>query len=126
MLPGQQILTSCRQAEVTALSCLGAPRRLCIGMSSPGTQAALAEATRLDQEVAKLCDDGAFQEAAARAERSLALRESVVGPVHRDVAASLNNLAMLYQHQAAYDKAEPLLLRALQIYEQATGTMDAD
>jgi CHAT domain-containing protein/tetratricopeptide (TPR) repeat protein len=37
------------------------------------------------------------------------------------VAASLNNLAMLYQLQGAYAEAEPLYVRALRICEKALG-----
>jgi tetratricopeptide (TPR) repeat protein len=46
-----------------------------------------------------------------------------LGATHADVAASLNNLAMLYEAQGAYARAEPLLLRALGIWERVLGTM---
>ncbi len=39
-----------------------------------------------------------------------------------NVAASLNNLAKLYQAQGAYAEAEPLHKRALAIREKALGT----
>jgi hypothetical protein len=35
--------------------------------------------------------------------------------MHPDVATSLNPLAVLYQAQGAYPKAEPLYVRALDI-----------
>jgi CHAT domain-containing protein/tetratricopeptide (TPR) repeat protein len=60
------------------------------------------------------------------AERSLALREKVRGPRHPDLAESLNNLAMLYQAQGAYAKAEPLYLRALDLREETLGAMHPD
>jgi tetratricopeptide (TPR) repeat protein len=43
------------------------------------------------------------------------------GPDHRDVAASLNNLADLYERQSRFAGAEPLYQRALAIREQAAG-----
>ncbi len=38
-----------------------------------------------------------------------------------NVAASLNNLAKLYQAQGAYAEAEPLHKRALAVWEKALG-----
>jgi len=46
--------------------------------------------------------------------------------MHPDVARSLNNLAWLYQAQGAYAKAEPLLVRALDIREKVLGSMHPD
>ena len=54
-------------------------------------------------------------------ERSLAIREKTLGPNHPDVAASLNNLAALYQAEGQYAAAEPLYTRALAINEKARG-----
>src|SRR5205807_706181 len=48
----------------------------------------------------------------------LALRESVLGPGHPSTAATLNNLARVYQMQGRYQEAEPLYHRALSIREQ--------
>jgi Tfp pilus assembly protein PilF len=47
--------------------------------------------------------------------------EKALGPDHPDVAASLNNLAMLYDTQGNYDKAEPFYKRSLAIVEKALG-----
>ena len=87
------------------------------------SQAALDEARRLNRAVAKLFGEGKFQEAIPAAERSLALREQVLGPMHADVAMSLNSLALLYDAQGAYGKAESLYLRALDIAEKVLGRM---
>ncbi len=54
-------------------------------------------------------------------ERSLAIREKVLGSAHPDVAQSLNNLALLYHVQGKYAEAEPLYQRALRIDEKALG-----
>ena len=54
-------------------------------------------------------------------ERALAIREKALGPDHPDVAKSLNNLALLYRAQGAYERAGPLYERALAIREKALG-----
>lgn len=43
------------------------------------------------------------------------------GEDHPDVAASLNNLAGLYESQGRYEQVEPLYLRALQIFLKRLG-----
>ena len=51
---------------------------------------------------------GRYADAEPLYERSLAIREKVLGPNHTDVATSLNSLAGLYQEQGRYDhRAEP-------------------
>ena len=54
-------------------------------------------------------------------QRSLAIREKVLGPAHADVSVSLNNLASLYEDMGKYAEAEPLLRRALGIDEKVFG-----
>ena len=54
-------------------------------------------------------------------ERALAIWEKALGPGHPDVATSLNNLAVLYDAQGAYERALPLYERALAILEKALG-----
>ncbi|NJN13334.1 MAG: CHAT domain-containing protein, partial [Richelia sp. RM1_1_1] len=44
-----------------------------------------------------------------------------LGKEHPDVAASLNNLAALYQLQGNYSSSEPLYLRSLAIWEKVLG-----
>jgi CHAT domain-containing protein len=50
--------------------------------------------------------------------------EKALGPMHPEVAINLNRLAMLYQSQGAYAKAEPLYGRALDLREKALGPMN--
>jgi tetratricopeptide (TPR) repeat protein len=54
-------------------------------------------------------------------ERALAIHEQTLGPQHPATATSLNNLALLLQHQGDYAAARPLYERALAICEQALG-----
>jgi tetratricopeptide (TPR) repeat protein len=49
--------------------------------------------------------------------RSLAIREEQLGANHPDTAASLNNLAGLYESTGRYKEAEPLYVRAVAIAE---------
>ena len=49
------------------------------------------------------------------------IREKALGPEHPDTAASLINLAGLYETLGAYDQALPLYQRALGIFEKALG-----
>ncbi len=64
---------------------------------------------------------GTYQEAQSYLQRALAIYEQQLGATHPNTAASLNNLAMLYQAQGKYEQAEPLYQRALAIYEQQLG-----
>ncbi|MBD2489865.1 CHAT domain-containing protein [Aulosira sp. FACHB-615] len=84
-------------------------------------QAALQEASELNQQVLKLYQEGKYSVAIPLAENALAIRERVLGKEHSDVATSLNNLAILYDAQGKYQQAEPLYLRSLAIREKILG-----
>jgi tetratricopeptide (TPR) repeat protein len=49
-----------------------------------------------------------YAEAEPLNQQALKIWEQVLGPQHSDVAASLNNLAELYDAQGKYAEAEPL------------------
>ncbi len=72
-----------------------------VGQANPPQSAQqsaeLEEALRLNQQVIQLYNQGQYAAAIPLAERSLAIREKVLGKEHPDVALSLNNLASLYQ-----------------------------
>ena len=63
---------------------------------------------------------------AERLQRSLAIREKVLGPEHPDVATALSNLAFLYYTQGRYAEVEPLYQRSLAIREKALGQEHPD
>src|SRR3989338_6000626 len=67
----------------------------------------LDEALRLNQQAFALYQAGKYSQAEPLYRRSLEIREKVLGPEHPDVAASLNNLAGLYDAQGRYAQAEP-------------------
>jgi CHAT domain-containing protein len=82
-------------------------------------QAAFDEATRLQE-------NGKYTEAAAKGEHALALRETVLGSAHPEVAACLNLLGKVARKQGNLAHAEPLLVRALAIREAALGLHHPD
>ncbi len=61
----------------------------------PEKETALAEARRLNEEAVASYRAGKYSQAEALIERSLAIREKVLGPEHPDVAQSLENYAAL-------------------------------
>jgi tetratricopeptide (TPR) repeat protein len=82
---------------------------------------AAAEPTLLNNLADLYRAQGRYAEAEPLYKRSLAIRETALGPGHPDVATSLNNLADLYRAQGRYAEAEPLYKRALAIREKALG-----
>jgi CHAT domain-containing protein/Tfp pilus assembly protein PilF len=84
-----------------------------------GQDRALQEGRQLHAEGVRLYRTGKYDEALRVTERGLEIREKVLGPDHPDVAASLNNVALLYFSQGDYPKAEPVYQRALAIREKA-------
>ena len=70
---------------------------------------------QLDAEVEQLYAAGKYVEATAIAERSLAWREVELGPEHLYISFNLNDLAVLYNNQGLYAKAESLFRRGLGI-----------
>ena len=69
----------------------------------------------LNQEVMELYRTGKYERAVIVAKKALQVAEENAGPDHPDVAASLNNLALLYRAQGQYAQAEPLYKRSLAI-----------
>jgi len=69
---------------------------------------------------------GLFKKAEPLLKKSLLTKESILHSDHPEVAAALNNLAMLYVKQGRYVLAEPLYKRALAIREKVFGPDHAD
>jgi tetratricopeptide (TPR) repeat protein len=82
---------------------------------------ALHKAHRLFGEAIKLRLAGKYDEALPPAQHALEIREQVLGPDHREVAAALHGLASIYASKGEFAKAEPLYQRALLIRENALG-----
>ena len=66
------------------------------------------EVEALNKRVMSLYQAGKSAEAIPLARQMLAMLEKMLGPDHPNVAASLNNLASLYEDQGRYADAEPL------------------
>ncbi|CAN0300146.1 unnamed protein product, partial [Scytosiphon promiscuus] len=64
---------------------------------------------------------GKQEEAERLYERSLAIREKVLGPDHPAVAEALDNLAGLLNVQGRYNKANSLFRRSLEIEDKRLG-----
>ena len=79
------------------------------------------DANALNQQTMQVYNQGRYSEAIPLAQRALAIREKTLGPDHLDVAASLDNLANVYQAQGRYAEAEPLHKRSLAIREKTLG-----
>jgi tetratricopeptide (TPR) repeat protein/DNA-binding CsgD family transcriptional regulator len=75
----------------------------------------------LNQTAYYLTERARYAEAEPLYQRSLTIRERVLGPEHSDVATSLNNLAVLYERQGRYAEAQPLYQRSLTISERVLG-----
>jgi CHAT domain-containing protein/Tfp pilus assembly protein PilF len=77
-------------------------------------------------EIAELSKAGKYSDAIPLAQKLLADMEKTHGPVHRDVAAALNNVGMLYGSTGRDTEAEPLYKRALTIFEKSGGLDSAE
>ena len=62
-----------------------------------------------------------YAEALPLAQQALRAAEAEFGPVHLNVATSLNDLAEIYRAQRNFAQAEPLLKRSLAITEKIKG-----
>lgn len=91
-----------------------------IGLTAPSSAQKNGVAAR-SAEIAELSRAGKYSQAVPLAQQLLADMEKAHGPDHRDVAASLNNLALLYGSRGQDADAEPLYKRALAILEKVYG-----
>jgi tetratricopeptide (TPR) repeat protein len=80
----------------------------------------------LNARIAELSRAGRYSEAIPLAQRLLANLEQAYSPSNRDVAASLNNLALPYGSQGSDAEAEPLYRRSLAIMEKVFGLESAE
>jgi CHAT domain-containing protein len=98
-----------------ASTCLSAP-----------SSAQKGETTALSAKITELSRAGKYSEALPLAQGQLQTLQKKYGPMHRDVAAALNNLAEIYGHQGSDAEAEPLLKRAIAILDKAVGLDSAE
>src|SRR5439155_948526 len=80
----------------------------------------------LNLTVLAQAQQGKYEAAQAIAIEALRIRQEILGESHPDYAASLNNLARLYQDMGDYARAEPLLRQAVEIRKKALGESHPD
>jgi len=83
-----------------------------------------AEAEHLSSQVIRLFGEGKFDEALPIANRVLEISENVFGPNDVAVANAASNLAEVYIAKGSSQRAEPLLLRAIQINDRVRKPAD--
>ena len=88
--------------------------------------ARLREAQTAFDEAGTLWDARRYEDAIARGEHALALREAVLGEAHPDVASCLVLLGSYHLLRGNLVRAEPLLQRALTLQEAALGPHHPD
>ncbi len=76
---------------------------------------------KLDRRVSKLEQQGNYTQAIIVAQQLLKLARQLCGNEHPDVAASMNNLAVLYRSQGRYTEAEPWYRDALAMTKRLLG-----
>jgi tetratricopeptide (TPR) repeat protein len=73
----------------------------------------------IDSLAGSYCDQGYYDMALSLYEEALAMRRAALPPGHSDIAASLNDLALLHDSKGEYDRALPLYEEALTIERAA-------
>ncbi len=109
-------MNSLHRLVLTAWLMLAADTGFCAPSSAQAGELAATSA-----RIAALGQAGKYSEATAMAQRQLESIEKTRGPVDRDVAGALNNLALLYSDQGRDIEAEPLYKRAIAIMEKIGG-----
>lgn len=109
----------------------GISLRLLLGLTlvASACLATPALAQNVSAQTAKILElnrAGKHSEALALAQKTVADAEKAHGPVHRDVAAALNNLGQAYGSLGQDAEAEPLYKRALAVFEKVGGLDSAD
>src|SRR5271169_4154236 len=88
------------------------------GIVAPSFAGELAAASAKIEELSRA---GKYSEATALARRQLEGLETARGPLDRDVAGALNNLALLCGDLGNDSEAEPLFKRSIAILEKTAG-----
>ncbi|WP_448525647.1 CHAT domain-containing tetratricopeptide repeat protein [Parathermosynechococcus lividus] len=114
-----QRLDSLQQRYTTAVSELDVIRQTSFGADSGNVIA-------LTNSIEQLQRQGNYTAAIAPSQELVAIAERVLGPTHPTVAATLNNLAVLYKELGNFSAAVPLYQRSLSIREQALGARHPD
>jgi len=85
--------------------------------SAPPGASRLAEADKLAAEVERLADEARYTKSLELALAVLGIREKELGPDHAKTATALSDVAALYIHLGDDLAAEPLIQRAVKIFD---------
>jgi CHAT domain-containing protein/Tfp pilus assembly protein PilF len=119
------IMTSANRLALTLWLALSAG----VGVTAPSSAQKIQkniDVSARSAQIAELSRAGKYSDAIPLAQRFLADLEKAYGPDHRDVAAALNNLAMLYGNQGRDAEAEPLYKRSIALLEKVHGPDSAE
>lgn len=94
--------------------------------SNPGQTDQLSEAGALDEQAARLDQQGQTAEAIEALKRALEIRERLFGQGNLQIAETSEILGVLYMRTGAYVEAEALLVRALAIRDRVLGANHPD
>jgi tetratricopeptide (TPR) repeat protein len=86
-----------------------------------GTDSDLDRASLLFHLGQALWKQGRYEEAAAHQHHARIIRERLLGPVHPDMAASLNGLGEVERLRGRHDEAASYYRQAIAVYEQTLG-----
>ncbi len=102
------------------------PAVVTLGLVSLSAQAAYpqADTEQLSRSALARQQQGHPDEAAEMYRRVVDVRESLLGPYHKDVAAALNNLGVALRLAGRPAEADPVFRRALEITEGSAGGSD--
>lgn len=87
---------------------------------------AASDVERMNAEVVRLYRQGNYEKAMALAVEARNLARETLGEERPEFAATLNNLASIYEATGEYAKTEPLLQQALSIRRKALGENDPE
>lgn len=96
------------------------PKVLLRGIENPSSSSALAPAFNVMND--SIFKQSHYEKGESYYQRTIAADIDALGPSHPTVANDLSGLGMLYISQEKYQQAEPLLSRALAIYEKVYGS----
>ncbi len=109
------------QREMTISALLAATYRPRQGEYSEEEKRLLADADEANRKLIALYGEAKYAEAAEIGEQILAVRKRILGRAHPDYAASLNNLALLYDEMGDYARTEPLYIEARDVLQRVHG-----
>lgn len=113
----------CRMALLAGTAAIG----LMIALAAPQPAAAQSPELRtIYQEITKLYQAGAYQQAIEVTKSGISLSEAEFGETHVATAALINNLAVFHKELEQYEDAEPLYRRALDIRRDQLGANHLD